>query len=294
MQRSRRRTPVMDGRRSLLRPSMSGVFVYLMTAILLLPPLLNHPFPANAAEIAKRTFDPARAPRDARAANAAANASAATIDSLAWLGADAKDLFALLATTGIDPTRLLRGLLTTSRDGVGGPFRATGEGLTLDEEEVSAVVTRVRSTVPLASPVRDPHRLTSGFGSRRDPFRKRMGFHQGLDLAAPRGTPIYATAAGSVLRAGRDGAYGNLVELDHGNGVRTVYAHLHEYHVRLGQRVRAGERIGRMGRTGRATGVHLHYEVLVDGKAVDPRRFLRVGKMLLASAPSAGLDLSTP
>jgi murein DD-endopeptidase MepM/ murein hydrolase activator NlpD len=148
------------------------------------------------------------------------------------------------------------------------------------EVDVDILVDRVLATVPLASPVVDAHRVTSGYGRRRDPFGGRIAFHRGIDFAAERGTPIYAPAAGEVRRVGRLGGYGNVVEIDHGNGVVTLYAHLHAYLVKKGDRVRPGQRIGLMGRTGRSTGVHLHYEVMVDDRHVDPARFLEVGRKL--------------
>ena len=98
--------------------------------------------------------------------------------------------------------------------------------------------------------------------------------HQGIDVSAPRGTPVYATASGRVVFAGRQGAYGNLVVIDHGNGYETLYAHLDRIGVRRGWAVRRGEPIGRVGRTGRATGYHVHYEIRRDGQPLDPAPFM--------------------
>lgn len=117
--------------------------------------------------------------------------------------------------------------------------------------------------------------MTSGFGVRSDPFHGRAKQHSGVDLAKPTGTPIYATANGQVGRAGSVGSYGNLVEINHGNGYQTRYAHMHRIFVRPGQIVRRGMKIGEVGSTGRSTGPHLHYEVRYRGKALDPTPFIK-------------------
>ncbi|MEO1091569.1 MAG: M23 family metallopeptidase [Pseudomonadota bacterium] len=201
-----------------------------------------------------------------------------------WLKNDGHKLGQLLAKTGLDAARLIEGALDDQ--GVGGPFIALGsDARTADATGMTVLIDRVAATVPLAPPVRAKHRLTSGFGPRRDPLRGVRAFHRGIDLAAPKGTPIHATADGTVIKVGRRGAYGNRIELDHGNGVRTLYAHLHQYHVRRGEQVEVGEVIGLMGRTGRTTGNHLHYEVIVDDRPLNPRRFLRVGQELAAVRP---------
>jgi murein DD-endopeptidase MepM/ murein hydrolase activator NlpD len=111
--------------------------------------------------------------------------------------------------------------------------------------------------------------VSSGFGDRRG-----GSWHQGIDVSAPRGTPVWATADGTVVRAERDGAFGRTVLVDHGNGFSTRYAHLKRIKVRSGDRVRRGETLGTVGASGRASGPHLHYEVLRDGRPVDPAPFL--------------------
>lgn len=113
-------------------------------------------------------------------------------------------------------------------------------------------------------------RISSRFGYRVHPISKQWRPHNGLDFAAPSGTPVAATGAGRVARAGWGGSYGYLVVVDHGNGVETRYAHLSRIHVIAGQSVANGAVIGRVGSTGRSTGPHLHYEVLVEGRPVDP------------------------
>ncbi len=119
-------------------------------------------------------------------------------------------------------------------------------------------------------------RLTSGFGARPDPFTGERSTHLGVDVGAPEGPPIRAPAPGVVLRAGARGGYGNEVEIDHGDGVVTVYGHASEVLVAPGERIEAGREIARVGSTGRSTGPHLHFEVRLGGKAVDPRRALKL------------------
>ncbi|MCV9960513.1 M23 family metallopeptidase [Pararhizobium sp. BT-229] len=119
--------------------------------------------------------------------------------------------------------------------------------------------------------------ITSQFGNRLDPFLGRLALHAGIDFRAPTGTKIVATAPGTVVTAGKNGGYGNMVEIDHGNGVSTRYAHLSTILVNVGDSISAGEAIARSGSTGRSTGPHLHYEVRLNGEAVDPMRFLTAG-----------------
>ena len=136
--------------------------------------------------------------------------------------------------------------------------------------------------IPSEKPVRTAE-FTSGYGTRTDPFRGGAARHQGIDLAAPVGTPIYATAEGTVNEAGyNSGGYGNLIKLDHGKGIETRYGHLSAIMVKAGQRVTRGQQIGRMGSTGRSTGSHLHYEVRIDGRAVNPIPFMKSNDYLLA------------
>jgi murein DD-endopeptidase MepM/ murein hydrolase activator NlpD len=110
--------------------------------------------------------------------------------------------------------------------------------------------------------------------------------HTGLDFRAEYGAPVRASGAGQVVGAEYAGAYGRMVEIDHGNGVTTRYAHLSSFAVSPGQSVAAGTVIGRAGSTGRSTGAHLHYETRIDGEAIDPQRFLRAGSRLALSEQS--------
>ena len=136
--------------------------------------------------------------------------------------------------------------------------------------------------VPSARPVNDAS-FTSGYGLRSDPFRHSAAMHKGIDLAGRSGTAIYATADGIVDRAEWANGYGNLVELDHGKGVQTRYGHLSRILVKSGQRVKRGDIIALMGSTGRSTGSHLHYEVRIDGAAVNPIPFLQATDYRLAA-----------
>ena len=122
---------------------------------------------------------------------------------------------------------------------------------------------------------------TSGFGVRFDPFNRRPALHQGQDFAGALNTPVRATAPGIVSFVGVRSGYGNTVEIDHGRGFKTRYAHLNSMAVRAGQRIALGQRLGAMGTTGRSTGVHLHYEVWMNGRPQNPARFLRAGDQLV-------------
>jgi murein DD-endopeptidase MepM/ murein hydrolase activator NlpD len=139
------------------------------------------------------------------------------------------------------------------------------------------------AAIPSAMPLHNSVNFTSGFGIRSDPFRGRAAMHAGIDLAGPMGTPIYATADGIVGRSEwNNGGYGNLVEIDHGQGIQTRYGHLSQRIAQAGQRVHRGDLIGLMGSTGRSTGSHLHYEVRIDGRAVNPTPFLQSSNTFIA------------
>lgn len=129
--------------------------------------------------------------------------------------------------------------------------------------------------LPFANPVRGSYRFTSGFGYRRDPMGRGRRLHSGTDFAGSRGTAIHATADGVVKKAGWQSGYGKAVVVQHAFGIETLYAHLHEIRVREGQSISRGDRIGDMGNTGRSTGTHLHYEVRVDGKPVNPMIYIK-------------------
>ena len=137
--------------------------------------------------------------------------------------------------------------------------------------------------MPLRMPLSGDASVSSPFGYRGDPFLGLLALHPGVDLVQAYGDEIHATGAGRVVHAGPMGGYGIMVEIDHGNGLATRYAHMSEVLVEEGQEVAKGAVLGRIGSSGRSTGPHLHYEVRVDGEPVDPERFLRAGAELSAA-----------
>jgi len=153
-----------------------------------------------------------------------------------------------------------------------------GASATLAQLSALAVVMR---HVPLTTPISGAGiELTSDFGPRVDPFTGRAAFHAGLDFGGPYGSAVHATAPGVVVWAGEKGPYGNMVEVDHGMGIHTRYAHLSAVLVGVGAHVGKGTQVGRLGSTGRSTGPHVHYEVWLDNSVRDPARFLEAGHVL--------------
>jgi len=195
-------------------------------------------------------------------------------------------LAAMLAGDEIDPA-VLRRIATSSAEGVGGPLEPVGGSDATFKQLFNSwkkldSISSGAIAVPSEKPVRTAA-FTSGYGVRSDPFRGAAAMHAGIDLAGPVGTPIYATADGVVAESGyNSGGYGNLVKLNHGRGIETRYGHLSSIMVTPGQRVTRGQQIGRMGSTGRSTGSHLHYEVRIDGRAVNPIPFMKSTDYLLA------------
>jgi murein DD-endopeptidase MepM/ murein hydrolase activator NlpD len=199
-----------------------------------------------------------------------------------------------LAETGLDIDTMIDEVWAELYPGVGGPFLPVSGISFLDADlwsraedltesvELAAATHELAARLPVAMPIRENYRISSRFGSRRDPFTGRASGHMGLDFAAPRGTPILAPAHGTVIFAGWQGAYGRLVEIDHGFGVTTRYAHLTSISVQEGQEVGTSDTIGQVGTTGRSTGPHLHYEVRVDGTAEDPENYLKAGDNVFA------------
>jgi murein DD-endopeptidase MepM/ murein hydrolase activator NlpD len=143
------------------------------------------------------------------------------------------------------------------------------------QEEIQGILNDQRSLLA-AKPSGWPAKgwLTSSFGMRRDPFNGKRKMHEGLDIAARTGTPVYATADGIVSSIRTEPGYGKVVTVDHGYGYRTVYGHNSKYHVKVGQRVRRGDLISSVGNTGRSTGSHVHYEVRLNGVPVNPHKYL--------------------
>ena len=186
----------------------------------------------------------------------------------------------------------VKGSRTAGPGATGGPFVPVKPGQTDTSgfetqlnriNASSAQIDRVEQTiltVPLGSPVIGETDMTSPFGMRKHPIFRRMAIHTGIDLRGDTGEPVRATATGKVTIAGRQGGYGNMVEISHGNGLATRFGHLSSVGVKVGQVVRIGEIIGNIGSTGFSTGPHLHYETRVNGQPVDPQKFLRAGASL--------------
>jgi murein DD-endopeptidase MepM/ murein hydrolase activator NlpD len=201
---------------------------------------------------------------------------------------------AMLSNGDVDPKVLaqLGFAESTGEGGVGGPFDSqtkadpTFKALFNNWKKLDTLSHNVIS-VPSDKPVKTAS-FESAYGLRRDPFEGRSKMHAGIDLSAPVGTPIYATADGTVTDAGfNNGGYGNLIKISHGRDIETRYAHLSSIGVRPGQRVTRGQLIGRMGSTGRSTGSHLHYEVRIEGRAVNPIPFMKSNDYLLAMRKKA-------
>jgi len=170
-----------------------------------------------------------------------------------------------------------------SVEAIGGPFEEATplDALAFDSsilalEENIAFLSNLKKRVtrfPLAKPLKNA-KISSNFGRRLDPFLRRYANHSGMDFKASTGTPVLATGPGKVIKAGWQGGYGRLVEIQHTGGITTRYAHLSRISVKVGKYVSTGTRIGRVGSTGRSTGPHLHYETRVSNKAVNPNRFI--------------------
>jgi murein DD-endopeptidase MepM/ murein hydrolase activator NlpD len=139
---------------------------------------------------------------------------------------------------------------------------------------------RTLLAVPVRKPIVGEVDMSSPFGMRMDPFVRGPAIHTGIDLRGDTGDPVRATANGRVTTASWQGGYGKMVEIDHGNGLSTRYGHMSVIDVKVGDQVRIGQTIGKIGSTGRSTGPHLHYETRINDEAVDPQRFLRAGLRL--------------
>jgi len=219
---------------------------------------------------------PAAVPTPMRAVTSAA---ATVVSAPVVVAHGAVDQFArVLASAGVDVRHLFAEFGVNG--GEGGPFIPAPRGAvppdTLTPEKLAALRALVK-TLPVSAPL-ESYRITSPFGVREDPENERAGFHTGIDLAAPYDTPVYATAPGVVTFAGYRDDYGKIVEIDHGNGIATRYAHLHAFTVSVGERIGTHQQIGYLGSTGRATGPHVHYEVVVNGEPQDPEKFFGLAR----------------
>ncbi|PTT10016.1 peptidoglycan DD-metalloendopeptidase family protein [Caulobacter sp. HMWF025] len=202
----------------------------------------------------------------------------------------AERLRAAMRMAGLDSSSFSRGGAS-----LGGPLieakdpRALAAILDVDEEFATRIqraatdmsdmraLNMAAKKLPFYRPTSNPA-MSSSYGVRFDPFTRRPAFHSGLDFPGAFYTPIMATAPGVVSFTGVRSGYGNTIEIDHGGGFKTRYAHLQGISVRVGQRVAIGQRVGAMGSTGRSTGPHLHYEVWANGRAQNPNRFLKAGE----------------
>lgn len=214
---------------------------------------------------------------------------AQTVRHLQELEAGRQAFFSRIGLGALTPDTVSQ----SKRDGRGGPFKAvpvwTDSAAPLPErmDEASLMLQDVHRLIehthkawatqqrklealPLALPLQSEFLLTSTFGVRSDPMTHVPSMHEGIDFVAPVGTPVVAAAAGQVVQARYNGAYGNMVEVAHAEGFVTRYAHLKTIDVGLGQSIGAGERLGQLGNTGRSTGPHLHYEVIFRGQAMHP------------------------
>ncbi|WP_342362699.1 M23 family metallopeptidase [Terrarubrum flagellatum] len=196
-------------------------------------------------------------------------------------------LRSVMAEAGVDPDRVAPSPAAATSNPMGGPLVPLSAS---DAQNFDVALLRARQIVqtaqrltkasrflPLRHPLGHPADVTSPFGVRNDPFLRGYAMHTGIDFRGDYGSPARATGAGVVTKAEYTGGYGNMVEVDHGNGLATRYAHLSAILVSEGQKVDAGAVVGRVGSTGRSTGNHLHYEVRVTGDATDPNKFLKIG-----------------
>lgn len=197
----------------------------------------------------------------------------------------------MFKAAGMAPERILN-QVRSGYSGQGGPltplsFSSRGEELSPDFLRANRILEQMdelnlyriaAERAPFALPVKQAFRFTSDYGFRRDPKTGGRRMHKGVDFAAPVGTDLHATADGVVTYAGWQSGYGRLIKIQHDFGIETRYAHLSKIRVKVGQRVSRGDHIGDMGASGRVTGVHLHYEVRVGGKAVNPMIYIKAAR----------------
>ncbi len=220
--------------------------------------------------------------------------------------AEARSLRAAAAIRqfGLNPDALAR----QARSGMGGPFIPfLGSGKKQARKQITdprfirlatsldqmGAMERALAAIPTAMPAA-VMMMSSGFGYRHDPFTGADAMHSGLDFKGPMGTAILAAAEGRITSVGSQAGYGNCIEITHANGLVTRYAHLSGFNVSLGQKVDRGVQIGRMGSTGRSTGSHLHFEVRLNGQAINPRKFLEANPDVLEIQAVAGTRAGTP
>ena len=232
--------------------------------------------PANSVADARRAFLAALANERTDAATLARLLPRAGQPVAALIGAapaGTPRAEAVLRRLGLNPDRFLAG-----RINVGGPFIAASDPQVRDLQASAARQAAIAATfarIPAFLPV-NHFNPSSDFGYRSDPFHGGGAFHAGMDMSGDTGDAIHAAADGVVVRAGWWAGYGKVVVVDHGNGLETRYGHMSRFHVKAGDSIRQGQVIGGMGSTGRSTGTHLHFEVRLDGRALDPQPFLEI------------------
>ena len=251
----------------------------------------NAPWKSGEAEIQPpaQRVDAALSRLDRAIASTSGAQLAALKDMDQTLAESQKQLRGALSETGLDTDRMAaqgsvaKGVggpfVPFKIDPAAGPFEATLSAL---QPRITAVM-RLRGLVdqlPLAKPMAGDVDFTSNYGYRVDPFTRSPAMHTGVDFRAEAGSTIRATAPGKVVTAEYSGGYGNMVEIEHANGITTRYAHMSAILASVGQSVIAGTVVGRVGTTGRSTGPHLHYETRINDEPVDPTRFLRAGGKL--------------
>jgi len=195
-----------------------------------------------------------------------------------------------LSNAGVGEEKMLElAGLPSSNKAQGGPFIGIEDGINgavVDSKSFDQLYTKKSyledlelaiNFMPIATPP-EKHYISSKFGMRRDPITKKWANHKGLDMAGWRNTPINAGGDGIVKKAGRNGAFGLFIEIDHGNGFRSRYGHLSKLKVKKGEKVTENQLIGLMGSTGRSTSTHLHYEIWFNGKPIDPLKVLKAAK----------------
>ncbi len=218
------------------------------------------------------------------------------------------ELYAILDATGIEPAVMIAQTesLRAANTAQGGPFieladaaqlvfdgqnfdKIQNEGFFKHTYRIASHLDRLQEvetalkSIPLAMPLQTRYRISSEFGRRQDPFTNKPAYHPGTDFGADWKSPVLAAAPGRISFVGVRSGYGKTVEIDHGNGFKTRYAHLHRITVKRGEQVELQDQIGQVGSTGRATGPHLHYEVWFNGKLRNPRRFLEAGRYVFES-----------
>jgi murein DD-endopeptidase MepM/ murein hydrolase activator NlpD len=254
---------------------------------------LANDFKKLQSDVASRKSE--LADRERALADLVAGQSAALGRIAEQASASIEALSKLIARTGIDPARLIE--IVRREDGLGGPYVQFAENHYVATDVVAGALAgpmvrlealrRALTALPLEAPLVD-FSIASHFGVRRDPFTGQAAMHAGLDLRAPLRTAVLSTAPGTVAVAGWQNEYGNMVEIDHGFGIRTRYAHLMRVDVKIGDPVGTRVQVGLLGSTGRSTGPHLHYEVLFEGETLDPIRFLEAKQYVTRGSRRAG------